>query len=64
MDDRHGVGRLKRKRPLGILRRRWENNIKMYLQEVGSRDMNCIHLAMDMDRQQATIGFHKMRGFP
>jgi hypothetical protein len=23
------------KRPLGILRRRWQNNIKMYLQKVG-----------------------------
>jgi hypothetical protein len=29
------VGRPKGKRQLGILRRRWENNIKMNLQEVG-----------------------------
>jgi hypothetical protein len=29
------VGKPEGKRPLGIPRRRWENNIKMDLQEVG-----------------------------
>jgi hypothetical protein len=29
------VGRLERKRPLGRLRRRWEDNIKMDLRERG-----------------------------
>jgi hypothetical protein len=29
------VGKLEGKRPLGRPRRRWEDNIKMYLQEVG-----------------------------
>ena len=29
------VGRPERRRPLGRPRRRWEDNIKMYLQEVG-----------------------------
>jgi len=29
------VGRPEGKRPLGIPRRKWENNMKMYLQEVG-----------------------------
>ena len=29
------VGKPKGKRPLGRHRRRWENNIKMYVQEVG-----------------------------
>jgi hypothetical protein len=29
------VGRLEGRRPLGRPRRRWEDNIKMYLQEVG-----------------------------
>jgi hypothetical protein len=29
------VGKAKEKRPLGRLRRRWEDNIKMDLQEVG-----------------------------
>jgi len=40
MGDRRGVYRVlvgtpERKRPLGRLRRRWEDNIKMDLQEVG-----------------------------
>jgi hypothetical protein len=29
------LGKLKRKRPLGRPRRRWEDNIKMDIQEVG-----------------------------
>jgi hypothetical protein len=36
------------KRPLGRLRRRWENNIKMDLQEVGYGGMDWIDLAQDM----------------
>jgi len=40
MGERRGVyrilvGKPERKRPLGIPRRRWEDNIKMGLQEVG-----------------------------
>ena len=31
------VGKYEGKRPLGRPRRRWEDNIKMYLQEVGGR---------------------------
>jgi len=31
------VGKLEEKKPLGIPRRRWEDNIKMDLQEVGCR---------------------------
>jgi len=33
--DRVLVGKPEAKRPLGRLRRRWENNIKMNLQKVG-----------------------------
>jgi len=29
------IGRSERKKPLGRPRRRWEDNIKMHLQEVG-----------------------------
>jgi len=29
------VGKLERKRPLGMPRRRWEDNIELDLQEVG-----------------------------
>ena len=38
------------KRPLGRPRRRWEDNIKMDLQEVGFGDVDWIELAQDRDR--------------
>jgi hypothetical protein len=38
------------KRSLGRTRRRWEDNIKMDLQEVGSKGMDWIELAQDRDR--------------
>jgi len=34
------VGKPERKRPLGIPKHRWEDNIKMNLQEVGCGDMD------------------------
>ena len=43
-------GKPGRERPLGIPRRRWEDNIKMDLQEVGCRAMDWIELAQDRDR--------------
>jgi len=39
------VEKPKRNRPLGKPRRRWEDNIKMDLQEVGCWDMDWIELA-------------------
>jgi hypothetical protein len=33
------------KRPLGGHRRRWEDNIKMDLMEIGFGGVDCIHLA-------------------
>ena len=44
------VGRPGGRRPLGRPRRRWEDNIKMDLQEVGCRVMDWIELAQDRDR--------------
>jgi hypothetical protein len=44
------VGKLERKRPLGRPRHRWEDNIKMVLQEVGCRGVDWIELAQDRDR--------------
>ena len=38
------------KRPVGRPRRRWEDNIKMDLQEVGCGGMDWIDLAQDRDR--------------
>jgi hypothetical protein len=42
------VGRSEGKRPLGRPRRRWENNIKMYLRDIGIDGVNWIQLAQDM----------------
>jgi len=44
------VGKHEGKGPLGRPRRRWEDNIKMDLQEVGCEDMDGIELAQDRDR--------------
>jgi hypothetical protein len=45
------VGKPGGKRSLGRSRRRWEDNIKMDLQEVGwGKDMDWIDLAQDWDR--------------
>jgi len=49
------VGKPERKRPLGRPRRRWEDNIKMDLQEVGCGSMDWIELAQDRDRWQALV---------
>jgi hypothetical protein len=49
------VGRSEGRRPLGRRRRRWENNIKMDLREIGFGDVNWIHLAQDRDRWQALV---------
>ena len=43
------------KRPLGIRKRRWEDNIKLDLQEVGCRGMDWIVLAQDRDRWRALV---------
>ena len=50
------VGKPEGKRPLGRPRRRWENNIKMDLQEVGGGRGDWIELAKDRDRWWALAG--------
>jgi hypothetical protein len=44
------VGRPEGRRPLGRPRRRWEDNIKMGLREIGFGNVDWIHLARDGDR--------------
>jgi hypothetical protein len=57
------------KRPLGRPRRRWEDDIKMYLQEVGGGCGDWMELAQDRARWQAlvstvgTFGFQKFGEF-
>ena len=45
----------KGKRPLGRPRRRWVDNIRMDLQEVGCRYINRIGLAQDRDRWRTLV---------
>jgi len=49
------VGKLEGKSLLGRPRCRWEDNIKMDLQEVGCVGMNWIKLAQDRDRWSALV---------
>ena len=50
------VGKPEGKRPLGIPRRRWEDNIKMDLQEVGGGRGDWMELAQDRGRWRALVG--------
>jgi hypothetical protein len=43
------VGKPEGKRPLGRSRRRWENNIRMVLREIGWGGMDWIYLVQDRD---------------
>jgi hypothetical protein len=49
------VGKPEGNRPLGWPRRRWENNVRMDLQEVGCGYEDWIGLAQDRDRWRALV---------
>ena len=49
------MGKSECKRPLGRPRRRWEDIIKMDLQEVECGDMDWIELAHNRDRWRALV---------
>jgi len=53
--NRVSVGKPEGTRPLGRLRRRWEDNIKMDLQEVGFSGIDWIVLAQDRDRWRPLV---------
>ena len=67
MGEERGVYRVlvgKGKRPLGRLRRRWVENIRMDLQEVGCGYMDCIGLAKDGDRWRTLVSAVMNLGVP
>ena len=49
------VGKPEVERPLGRPRHRWEDNIKVDLQEVGGGSMDWIELAQDRNRLRALV---------
>jgi hypothetical protein len=49
------VGRPEGRRPLGRPRRRWKDNIKTVLREIGFGDVDWIHLAQDRDWWRALV---------
>jgi hypothetical protein len=49
------VGKPEGKRPLGIPRHRWVDNIRMDLGEVGRGDVDWIDLAQDRNRWRALV---------
>ena len=49
------VGKPEGRRPLGISRRRWADNIRMDLHEVGCVYMDWIGLAQDRDRWRTLV---------
>jgi hypothetical protein len=49
------VGKSEGKSPLGRPRRRWEDNIKLDLQEVGCKGVDWIDLAQDRFRWRALV---------
>jgi hypothetical protein len=54
-DKRILAGKPKEKKPLGIPRRRWRDNIKNYLREIGWSYMDWIHLAQGRDQWRALV---------
>ena len=49
------MGKPEGQRPLGRPRHKWDNNIKMDLQEMGCGVMDWIELAQDRDRWRALV---------
>jgi hypothetical protein len=62
------MGKPEERRPLGRLRLRWEDNIKMDIREMGWGSMDWIDLAQDRNRWGAFVNavmnlrLHKIQG--
>ena len=50
--------------PLGTLRRRWEDNVRMDIKEIGINTMDWVDSALDMDHWRALVNWtSKLPGF-
>jgi len=49
------VGKPKGKIPLGRLRRKWEDNIRMDLGDIGWEGVDWIHLAQDIEQWRSVV---------
>jgi hypothetical protein len=49
------AGKSEGKRPLGGLRLRWEDKIKINFREISMEDMDCINLVQDRGRLRAVV---------
>jgi len=58
------VGTPERKRPLGRSRRRWEDNIKMDLQEAECGGIDWVDLAQNRDRWREIVNVVMSLRFP
>jgi hypothetical protein len=58
------LGKPEEMKPLGRPRHRWENNIKMDLQEVGCEGMDWIELAQYRDRWWTLVNLVMNLGIP
>jgi len=58
------LGKPERKRPLGKLKRRWEDDIKKDIQEVGLGCMEWMELARYRDSWRALVNAVMNRRFP
>jgi hypothetical protein len=58
------VGKLEGKRPLGRPRRRWEDNVRVDLREIGWECMDWMHLAQDRDHWLPLVNTVMKSRFP
>jgi hypothetical protein len=49
------VGKPEGNRPLGRPRRRWEDNVRMDVREIGCKDVDWMHLVQDRDQWRAVV---------
>jgi hypothetical protein len=52
------------KRPFGRPSRRWKDNIKTDIREIGWEDVDWIHLALDRDQLRALVNTKMNLRFP